>query len=62
MWNWLGKLARAEEPAEPLRDREGESLARQEIKELNAFYYEVAMMKLNSQFRKINAIDTRTTS
>jgi hypothetical protein len=29
---------------------------------VNAFYYEVAIMKLNTRFREINAIDTRSTS
>jgi hypothetical protein len=33
-----------------------------EIGELNAFYYQVAMMKLESQSSKINAIDSRSTS
>lgn len=59
MWDWLRKLLSSEKPIEPPRvDRSAE----REVKELNAFYYDVAMMKLNSQFRKIGAIDRRSTS
>jgi hypothetical protein len=62
MWNWLGNLSHPKKPDDFPSGVADSSRASQEIKELNAFYYEVAMMKLNSQFRKINAIDTRTTS
>lgn len=34
----------------------------QEIRDLNAFYYDVAAAKLSGQFDKIAAVDTRTTS
>lgn len=55
-------VMRSEEPGEPTSDDAGESPVPKEIKELNAFYYEVAMMKLNSQSHKIDSIDRRSTS
>jgi hypothetical protein len=62
MWEWLRKLICLADPVESASVATDETTARKEIRELNAFYYEVAMMKLNSQFREIISIDTRTTS
>jgi hypothetical protein len=62
MWNWLQELLCPARPAEPSSRATDEATAAKEIRELNAFYYEVAMMKLNSQFRKIDSIDRRSTS
>jgi hypothetical protein len=52
----------SEESAEPESEATQAPVTDSEIRELNNFYYEVAMMKLNSQFRKIDAIDRRSTS
>jgi hypothetical protein len=60
--DWLEKLLRARRVVDPPGRAATIEAATDKVERLNAFYYEVAMMKLNSQFRKINAIDTRTTS
>lgn len=70
MWDWLRlrlltllQRDKAEDAtsntAERTSDDESES---KKIRELNAFYYEVASMKLNSQLNEIKTIDTRSTS
>jgi hypothetical protein len=61
MWGWLRKLFHLED-SPSLLDETARVRATNETKEVNAFYYEVAMMKLNGQFREIRSIDTRTTS
>ncbi len=62
MWTWMRRLAASHETTVTASDAADDASPLSEIKERNAFFYEVAMMKLNSQFEKINSIDTRTTS
>lgn len=62
MWAWLRKLVASTEATATASNAVNDASRSSEIKELNAFYCEVAMMKLNSQFEKIDSIDTRTTS
>ncbi len=56
--SWLEQTAtRMEE-----RIERGAETSSDDIKALNSFYYDVAMMKLNNQLDEIKTIDTRTTS
>lgn len=70
MWDWLRLQLltlwqRHEAEGTPSSGPEstgGEDAELNKIQKLNDFYYEVSMMKLNSQLNEIKTIDTRTTS
>jgi hypothetical protein len=62
MWHWLGRLVGLKKPPDPAIATVDDSTSTNQVRAVTAFYYEVAMMKLNSQFRKIDAIDRRSTS
>lgn len=62
MRNWLRRLVGLERAVPSMAGGVDGISSAEEVRALNAFYYEVAMMKLNSQFRKIDAIDRRSTS
>ena len=62
MWDWLGRLVGSKNAPDSATAAVDDSSSTNRVRKVNAFYYEVAMMKLNSQFRKIDAIDRRSTS
>jgi hypothetical protein len=60
--DWLTKLLCPQHIASPPGRDATIAAETADVAPINAFYYEVAMMKLQSQFQEIRAIDTRSTS
>ena len=62
MWHWLSRFSQPSEAAEEPVSEQGLAPSREEIRSLNAFYYDVASTRLNSQFTYLRQIDSKSTS